>query len=108
MSFFSFVPLCHLIYSKRGQILSRPNEIQDSERERELRELFALKDPELGSIGSDAIDEKGIEYELKSTTVSAVSTGRDVGLHTIREDRKKHRIFGKYVYDKSLEKDESG
>ncbi len=70
--------------------MSRPNEIQDSRRERELRELFALKDLELRRIGPDAIDEKGFEYELKSTTVSGVGIGRDVGLHTIREYRRKY------------------
>lgn len=50
-------------------------------------------------MGPDAIDEQGIEYELKSTTKNSVGTARDVGFHTIKAWRKKHWVFGRYVFN---------
>jgi Restriction endonuclease PvuII len=68
--------------------------VQDDTREDAMRTLFALQATE-SRMGSDAIDERGNRYELKSTTKTTVSTARDVGPHTIERWRQHHWIFAK-------------
>ena len=72
--------------------------IQDDGRENELRELFKLE-KEGGRGDVDAvltIDGKKIEFELKSTTKSSVSTVRDLGPDHIQKWRTMHWVVGVY------------
>ncbi len=57
--------------------------IQDQARESQVITLFGLT-PNPDRLGPDAFDEMGNPYELKSTTVSGVGTGRDVSLKMIK------------------------
>lgn len=57
--------------------------IQDQAREKQIIALFELMaNPK--RLGPDAYDENGNPYELKSTTVGSVGTGRDVNPEMIR------------------------
>jgi hypothetical protein len=84
---------------------------QDDVREREMRTLFNLTKPErYGRADIDAVLElegasiepalrgREIPFELKSTTKGKpdISTGRDVGPHTIERWRPLHWLFGIY------------
>ncbi|MGO3649985.1 hypothetical protein [Agrococcus casei] len=78
--------------------------VQDDAREREMTQLFNLTVPEnRGRSDVDAqlsIDGKIINFELKSTTSSSVSTVRDFGPDHIRKWREDlHWIFA--FYDRS-------
>jgi|GEM_PF-1928303 len=67
--------------------------VQDDSREQQIRELFGLVDPRDGRSGVDAVDSFGNPFELKSTTVTGVSTSRDVGSHTISRWKNRYWIF---------------
>ena len=76
--------------------------VQDDEREVEMREIIGLRRGE-GRSGVDAymdFTERRQPYaapiELKSTTVGAVSTGRDVGKDHIEKWRSRVWVFGFY------------
>lgn len=56
-----------------------PQRVQDDLREQQLALMLRLERSE-SRIGSDAHDEAGRCYELKTVTTSGVTTGRDVGL----------------------------
>lgn len=75
--------------------------VQDDRREEEQIELFALNRPSGRSRdGTDAeleIDGKLIEFELKSTTKSSVTTVRDFGMNHLKKWEGKHWIFGFYT-----------
>ena len=43
--------------------------------------------------GADAFDENGNPYELKSATKSGITTGRDIGIHTIAVYRKEYWVI---------------
>lgn len=70
-------------------------EVQDNQREQQMRVLLGLKKSNQGRSGADAIDEEGKEFELKSTTKTSVSTARDVGLHTLDKWRRRYWVFAK-------------
>lgn len=74
--------------------LGPPKRVQDDSREGALRNLFGLH-PSGSRMGSDATDDFGIPFELKSTTKTGVSTARDVGPHTIARWRQHHWIIAK-------------
>lgn len=67
------------------------DEIQDNSRERQMRTLFRLNHSGQNRGGLDAVDEAGNAFELKSGTKPSITTGRDVGLHTI--DKWRTRYF---------------
>ncbi|KAF5044154.1 Restriction endonuclease PvuII [anaerobic digester metagenome] len=69
-------------------------EIQDNARETLLTTLFHLRRSE-SRLGADAFDELGNPFELKTTTVSGVGTGRDVSFEMIAQWRKRYWIIGK-------------
>lgn len=69
--------------------------VQDDSREQQIRELFGLTDPRDGRSGVDAVDSFGNPFELKSTTVTGVSTSRDVGSHTISRWKNRYWIFAR-------------
>jgi hypothetical protein len=75
--------------------------VQDDRRENEQRELFELLLPEdrsrQGIDGVLHIDGTVVEFELKSTTKSSVTTARDVGMEHIEKWRSKHWLFGFYT-----------
>lgn len=71
---------------------------QDGEREELLRKLFELIPTNGNRIGTDAADEFGRGYELKTTTKSGVSTARDVGHNHLKKWRKVNWICGKGSY----------
>jgi hypothetical protein len=56
-----------------------PQRVQDDLREQQLALMLRLE-RSLSRIGSDAHDEAGRCYELKTVTTAGVTTGRDVGL----------------------------
>lgn len=57
---------------------SRGRKVQDDTREVTLARLLELR-PSERRVGPDATDENGNTYELKTTTRTSLSTGRDVG-----------------------------
>lgn len=67
--------------------------VQDDRRERQMIERFGLLSSGEGRMGADAIDEVGNKYELKSATKQGVSTGRDVGIHTLQRYRTRYWII---------------
>lgn len=73
---------------------------QDDEREEETRKLFDLqKDMNAGRSGVDAIlrmNEKKIEFELKTTSTGSVTTVRDFGPDHIEKWKEKHWLIGVY------------
>lgn len=75
--------------------------VQDDRREEEQIELFALSRPsERSRDGTDAelhIDDRILEFELKSTTKNSVTTVRDFGMNHIKKWEGKHWIFGFYT-----------
>lgn len=71
--------------------------VQDDSRERRMLDMFGLLPGAEGRMGTDAVDEHGNRYELKSATKSGVTTGRDVGLHTLQRYRSRYWIICKGV-----------
>lgn len=74
--------------------------VQDDRRELEQIELFELTTPaERSRSDTDAIlevDGKFINFELKSTTKSSVTTVRDFGMDHIKKWADRHWLFGYY------------
>ncbi|MEB3828384.1 hypothetical protein [Phormidium sp. CCY1219] len=74
--------------------------VQDDIRETFLIELFQLERPENPTrSGTDAIlslNGQKVEFELKSSTKSSVTTVRDFGIEHIRKWQGKHWLFGFY------------
>ena len=66
--------------------------VQDDVREEQIAQFCGLKRTGKRA-GADALDEDENTYELKSATKSGVSTGRDIGLHTIAVYRSEYWIF---------------
>lgn len=64
--------------------------VQDDVREEELARRLQLQRSDRRT-GSDARDEHGNRYELKSVTTSSVTTGRDIGRDYL--DRLRHSYF---------------
>lgn len=76
--------------------------VQDDKRETEMRELVGLR-PGEGRSGTDAYFDfvvggrrQAAPIELKSTTVGAVSTARDVGPERIEKWRSRVWLIGFY------------
>ena len=67
--------------------------VQDASREIQMRLRFGLLESGQGRMGADAIDEKGNQFELKSATREGVTTGRDLGIHTIQRYRTRYWII---------------
>lgn len=67
---------------------------QDHTREDALRELFGLEPGDGGRSGTDAKDDQGRTFELKSTTKDRVTTGRDVSTRTLEKWRERTWIIG--------------
>jgi len=65
--------------------------VQDDIRERQLADLLRLE-RSAGRTGSDARDESGNRYELKTTTRGGVTTGRDLGLDYLERMRRSYLI----------------
>lgn len=77
---------------------------QDDSREKEIRSLFDLSEPENNSRqNSDAVlvlSSSRIEFELKSTQIGgSITTARDVGFNHLQKWKKKHWLVG--VYNKN-------
>jgi hypothetical protein len=72
--------------------------VQDDTRERQMRELFGLLPSGQGRMGADAVDEHGNPFELKSATRIGVTTGRDLGIHTLQRYRTRYWIICKGIY----------
>ncbi len=71
----------------------RQVQVQNQARERQLADLFNLNlNPD--RLGPDAHDEFGNQFELKSTTVSGVGTGRDVSIEMLEAWRQRYWIVG--------------
>ncbi len=66
-----------------------------------MRDAFGLIASGQGRMGVDALDELGHGFELKSATKSGVTTGRDVGMHTLRRYRTRYWIICKGVNRRS-------
>lgn len=66
--------------------LRRGRQLQDDTREAALARLLELR---LSGrrIGPDAHDEHGNPYELKTTTTTSLTTGRDVGWPFLERER---------------------
>ncbi len=71
---------------------------QDHTREDQLRALFGLEPGDGGRSGTDAKDDQGRTFELKSTTKDRVTTGRDVSTHTLERWRERTWIIGRGEY----------
>jgi hypothetical protein len=67
--------------------------IQDAAREALMRERFGLFESNEGRMGADTVDELGNRYELKSATRTGVTTGRDLGMHTLQRYRTRYWII---------------
>jgi hypothetical protein len=65
--------------------------VQDDVREEQIAQFCGLKRTGKRA-GADALDENENTYELKSATKSGVSTGRDIGLHTLAVYRSEYWI----------------
>jgi hypothetical protein len=65
--------------------------VQDDVREEQIAQFCGLTRTGKRS-GADALDEDQNTFELKSATKSGVSTGRDIGLHTIKVYRSEYWI----------------
>lgn len=79
-------------------------EIQDNKRETELISKFGLIKTNHSRIGIDAktiVDGKEIHFEIKSTTMGAVSTASPLSLDHIIKWKKCHWIIG--IYNKKAE-----
>lgn len=59
--------------------VSRRRTVQDDLREQQLAAQLRLERSS-SRMGSDARDEFGNRYELKTVTTSSVTTGRDIGV----------------------------
>ena len=66
--------------------MARAEMFQDNRRETQIATLLGLVASERRA-GEDAVDSSGNAYELKSASNSQVTTGRDVGIHTIEKWR---------------------
>jgi hypothetical protein len=69
----------------------RPAVVQDNARERQLLALLRLQGGKVRS-GTDAHDENGNSYELKSSTGDDVGTGRDVGKPYLAAMRRRYLV----------------
>jgi hypothetical protein len=72
---------------------------QDREREEALIQLLDLQSANANRIGTDARDEFGNEYELKTTTQARISTARGVGMNHLKKWRELYWICSKGHYD---------
>lgn len=79
-------------------------EIQDNERETMIRDLFGLQRSGESRGGIDAVDLDRNAFELKSGTKDGITTGRDVGLHTLARYRRRYFLAckGKKPKNKSF------
>ena len=66
--------------------------IQDDIREIQIALYCGLERSER-RLGPDAFDDKQNPFELKSATKSGVTTGRDIGIHTIEAYRKVYWVI---------------
>lgn len=66
--------------------MARAEMFQDNRRETQIATFLGLVASERRA-GEDAVDSSGNPYELKSASNSQVTTGRDVGVHTIEKWR---------------------
>ena len=68
--------------------------VQDQAREQLIIKLFGLS-PNPERLGPDAFDNDNNPYELKSTTMSGIGTGRDVSLSMLNNWRKRYWLVAK-------------
>lgn len=66
--------------------------VQDDIREEQVAQFCGLKRTGKRA-GADALDDASNTYELKSATKNGVSTGRDIGLHTLAVYRSEYWII---------------
>jgi hypothetical protein len=71
---------------------------QDHTREDQLRALFGLEPGDGGRSGTDAKDDQGRTFELKSTTKDRVTTARDVSTRHLERWRGRTWIIGRGEY----------
>jgi hypothetical protein len=71
-----------------------PTDVQNSIGERTLAAHLGLKRPR-GRAGTDAEDENGNPFELKTTTVRDISTGRDIGPTITANWRKRYWVVAR-------------
>jgi hypothetical protein len=72
---------------------------QDREREEALIQLLDLQSANANRIGTDARDEFGNGYELKTTTQARISTARGVGINHLKKWRKLYWICSQGHYN---------
>ena len=70
--------------------------VQDQSRENQMIQMLGLIDMPR-RLGHDAEDKSGHKFELKSTTKTSFSTGRDVSVNMINIWRKRYWIFAKGI-----------
>jgi hypothetical protein len=79
--------------------MARAEMFQDNKRETQIANFLGLTPSELRA-GEDAIDSHGHPFELKSASKTQVTTGRDVGVHTIAKWRQTYWVVACGKQDK--------
>lgn len=72
-------------------------EVQDAAREQQMRRRFGLRRSGEGRGGTDAVDDAGNAFELKSGTTNQITTGRDLGPHTLERYRTRYWLICKGI-----------
>lgn len=72
-------------------------EVQDAAREEQMRQRFGLRRSGEGRGGTDAVDDAGNPFELKSGTTNQITTGRDLGPHTLDRYRTRYWLICKGI-----------
>lgn len=79
--------------------MTREEMFQDNKRETQIAKFLGLT-PSERRAGKDAEDTLGNQFELKSASKTQVTTGRDVGVHTIAKWRQTYWIVACGKQDK--------
>jgi hypothetical protein len=79
--------------------MAREEMFQDNKRETQIANFLGLTPSELRA-GEDALDSHRNPFELKSASKNRVTTGRDVGVHTIAKWRQLYWIVACGKQDK--------
>jgi hypothetical protein len=80
--------------------MARAEMFQDNQRESQIAAFLGLT-PSEHRAGQDATDSAGNAFELKSVSNSQVTTGRDVGVHTINKWRKVYWVVAVGTQDQN-------
>lgn len=80
--------------------MARAEMFQDNQRESQIAAFLGLT-PSEQRAGEDATDSAGNAFELKSVSNSQVTTGRDVGVHTIEKWRKVYWVVAVGTQDEN-------